>query len=125
MPLKQIFIILLLLVVQNADGQRPRLRDLRQHNAEEETTRSEPDYSNLYYWAAHPLKKDMADSIPSFLKNEKRDSAVDVFYIHPTTFTKNLTSGWNADINNKELNDQTHLRTKASASASGQAVLSG
>lgn len=107
---KQIFIVLLLLAVQNADGQRPRLREVRQHKAGEEKTTSEPDYSNLYFWAAHPLKKDPADSIPAFLKNEKRDSAADVFYIHPTTFTKDLTAGWNADLNNKVLNDQTDSR---------------
>ncbi|MBP8244688.1 MAG: DUF3089 domain-containing protein [Chitinophagaceae bacterium] len=47
-----------------------------------------PDFSQLDYWAAHPWKKDPSDSIPSFLKYEKRDSLADVFFLHPTTFTK-------------------------------------
>ena len=76
-----------------------------------------PDYNNLYYWAAHPLKKDIADSVPAFLRNEKRDSLVDVFYIHPTTFIKEmLRSPWNADVNNEELNlstDNTAIKNQA------------
>src|ERR1041385_3869146 len=47
-----------------------------------------PDYSDLNYWAAHPWKKDPSDSIPLPLRGEKRDSAVDVFFLHPTTHTK-------------------------------------
>src|SRR5689334_8718437 len=47
-----------------------------------------PDYSNLDYWAAHPWKHDLSDSIPLPLKNEIQDSVVDVFFLHPTTFTK-------------------------------------
>lgn len=47
-----------------------------------------PDYTQLDYWAAHPWKKDPADSIPAALQNEKRDSSADVFFLHPTTFTK-------------------------------------
>jgi hypothetical protein len=47
-----------------------------------------PDYGNLDYWSAHPWKKDPSDSIPLPLKNEARDSTADVFFLHPTTFTK-------------------------------------
>ena len=73
---------------------------------------AKPDYSNLYYWASHPAKHDAADSVPAFLKDEKRDTAADVFFIHPTTFTKNLmTAAWNADVNDEELNDYTDNRT--------------
>ena len=110
MQLRPIILFLLLLATLHAISQRPLLREFRSQKIEEKAAPSEPDYSNLYFWAAHPLKKDMADSIPSFLKSEKRDSAVDVFYIHPTTFTKDLTAGWNANLNNKELNDQTDIR---------------
>ncbi len=71
-----------------------------------------PDYSNLYYWAAHPLKKDPSDSIPAFCLNEKSDSLADVFYIHPTTFLKNMFSAsWNANVNDEELNSQTDKTT--------------
>lgn len=47
-----------------------------------------PDYSNLDYWAAHPWKWDPSDSVPAPLKHEKRDSVVDVFFLHPTIYTE-------------------------------------
>src|SRR5262245_24164584 len=51
-----------------------------------------PDYSNLDYWAAHPYKKDLADSVPYPLRtNYYTDSTVDVFFVHPTTFTDEST----------------------------------
>lgn len=70
---------------------------------------SAPDYSNLNYWAAHPWKKDPADSIPGPLQNEPVDSTVDVFFIHPTTLTSKKLKGkiWNADLNDGELNAKT------------------
>lgn len=72
-----------------------------------ETKNSTPDYSLLQYWAAHPLKKDPSDSVPAPLLNEPRDSSIDVFFIHPTTYTQELTDGWNADINNTYINAKT------------------
>jgi hypothetical protein len=45
-----------------------------------------PDYSLLNYWAAHPWKHDPSDSIPEPLINEVRDSVIDVFFVHPTTY---------------------------------------
>ena len=64
-----------------------------------------PDYSNLNYWAAHPSKKDPSDEVPSDLKNESKDTLADVFFIHPTTYTdRSMLMGWNADIDNEELN---------------------
>jgi hypothetical protein len=69
-----------------------------------------PDYANLQYWAAHPWKKDLSDSVPKLLKNEQRDSLVDVFFIHPTTYTG--TKLWvNADVNHAELNAKTDYST--------------
>jgi hypothetical protein len=65
-----------------------------------------PDYSNLDYWAAHPGKKDPSDSIPKVLQIMKRYSIVDVFFIHPTTYT-NSRIGWNADVNDPYLNTKT------------------
>jgi hypothetical protein len=47
-----------------------------------------PDYSDLNFWAAHPAKKDPADSIPGALKDEPVSSDADVFFVHPTTFTE-------------------------------------
>jgi hypothetical protein len=71
-----------------------------------------PDYSKLYYWAAHPLKNDPSDEVPIDLKNDVKDTLADVFFIHPTTYTdKNLRMGWNADIDNEALNKKTDNST--------------
>lgn len=67
-----------------------------------------PGYGNLNYWAAHPWKKDPSDSIPQPLKRESRDSLVDVFFLHPTSFTnKSDINKWNADIDDSYLNAKT------------------
>ncbi len=76
-------------------------------------TASSPDYSNIDYWAAHPYKKDPSDSVPKPLRKDYRpDSTIDVFFIHPTTYTDNTRSfGWNAPINNTELAVKTDYST--------------
>jgi hypothetical protein len=67
-----------------------------------------PNYSNLDYWAAHPWKHDPSDSVPAPLKNEIRDSAVDVFFLHPTTFTSNRKlENTNAGIDDDYINAKT------------------
>lgn len=67
-----------------------------------------PDYSQLNNWAAHPAKKDPADSVPTNIKNYVKDTSVDVFYIHPTSFTDpTITHLTNADINNDSINATT------------------
>lgn len=67
-----------------------------------------PDYSNLNYWASHPWKIDPADNIPSSIQNKNKDTLVDVFFIHPTTYTElSMPTGWNADINNESINRKT------------------
>ncbi len=67
-----------------------------------------PDYSNLDYWAAHPLKEDPSDEVPKDLQNQRSDTLADVFFIHPTTYTDSkMAMGWNADINNEKLNRKT------------------
>jgi len=72
-----------------------------------------PDYSDLYLWAAHPYKKDPADSVPKPLRiNHIIDSSVDVFFIHPTTYTNNqLPFGYNAPFNNNDINAKTDYTT--------------
>lgn len=69
-----------------------------------------PNYNNLDYWAAHPWKKDLSDSVPAPLRNEDRDSVVDVFFIYPTTYTGEK-KGVNADGNDAELNAKTDYTT--------------
>ena len=78
-----------------------------------------PDYSDLFYWAAHPNKTDPSDSTPLPYRNFTPDSTVDVFYIHPTTYTNptsinELLPGdsaeqkrWNASLNDTALNNKT------------------
>lgn len=72
-----------------------------------------PDYGNLDYWAAHPYKHDNSDSVPKPLReNYHPDSTVDVFFIHPTTYTsKEKEYGWNAPIDNDSLNAKTDYST--------------
>ncbi|MFL5807947.1 MAG: DUF3089 domain-containing protein [Flavisolibacter sp.] len=69
-----------------------------------------PDYNRLDYWAAHPWKQDPSDSVPAPLLNEQRDSVADVFFIYPTIYT-GPRDGWNADINDPELNSKIDYST--------------
>ena len=67
-----------------------------------------PDYNNLYYWAAHPGKKDPSDSVPlALLDKFSKDTIADVFFLHPTTLTSFDDSSWNADINDPFINAKT------------------
>jgi len=71
-----------------------------------------PDYSDLNDWAAHPWKWDYSDSAPAFLLHEVRDTSVDVFFLHPTTYTSNFeNSNMNADVNDSGLNRKTDITT--------------
>jgi len=77
-----------------------------------ETSGAEPEYSKLENWAASPFKDDASDSIPVFLKNEKRDTRADVFFIHPTSyFGEEETSPWNAGLNDAAVNKETDSRS--------------
>jgi hypothetical protein len=71
-----------------------------------------PDYGNLDNWAAHPWKHDASDSVPKPLRADYHpDSAVDIFFIHPTTYTDfSQPFGWNAPVDNAELNKATDNR---------------
>lgn len=67
-----------------------------------------PDYSNLDYWAAHPWKQDPSDSIPKPLRGQLTDSAVDVFFLYPTTYTKKgKPKNQNATIDDAYINAKT------------------
>ena len=67
-----------------------------------------PNYSDLNYWAAHPWKWDPSDSVPVPLRNEPKDSIVDVFFLHPTTYTSmKKMKGQNADIDDDYINAKT------------------
>lgn len=72
---------------------------------------SVPDYSLMEHWAAHPDKKDMADQVPGEgLKDYQSSSQVDVFFLHPTTYTRK-GKVWNADLRDAKLNEKTDETT--------------
>jgi Protein of unknown function (DUF3089) len=74
-----------------------------------------PDYNQLYYWAAHPALHDPSDSTPAAYRHFSKDSSVDVFFLHPTTYTRDkdvegkpyTMQYWNAAINDAALNAKT------------------
>ncbi len=69
-----------------------------------------PDYSDLENWAAHPDKKDPADQTPCpDMKDGQSGAAVDVFFLHPTTYTGALRSqrDWNAAVDDAATNKKT------------------
>jgi hypothetical protein len=71
-----------------------------------------PDYGDLNYWAAHPWKRDPSDSIPLPLRTEVVDSSVDVFFLHPTTYTRARKSKkHNASIDDDYINAKTDYST--------------
>ena len=71
------------------------------------------DYGDIKNWAAHPEKPDLADGVPVFsLENRQADALVDVFFVHPTTYTgKIIERSWNASIDDIKINDSTDNST--------------
>lgn len=70
-----------------------------------------PDYRDSNDWAAHPLKKDLADEVPAPLRSQYQpDSSVDVFYLHPTTLTEEKKPEWNGSLLDTLLNRKTDSR---------------
>ena len=96
--------LLLLLLFSSCSDKYLAYKNLYQFKSENK----KPDFSNLNYWAAHPLKWDPSDSIPKPLRKEKRDTFVDVFFLHPTIYTMELEdSSLNADIDDPYINAKT------------------
>lgn len=76
------------------------------YNFKSET--GKPDYDKLDYWAAHPWKWDPSDSVPKPLRGVPQDSLVDVFFLHPTTYTtKSKKRKPNAVIDDSYVNAKT------------------
>ncbi len=80
-----------------------------------------PDYAEKRFWAALPSEKDPADQLPlrSDFTDTQATAQADVFFIHPTTYTKEPTSEhpWNADLEDAALNlftDQSTILNQAS-----------
>lgn len=104
-------IILVLLVFELLVSCSPKISG-KAINYQFKNKNSQPDYSNLNYWAASPFKYDPSDDIPKGLKDKNKDSLADVFFIYPTTYTDSkMPEGWNADINDEALNQKTDNST--------------
>jgi len=69
------------------------------------------DYTLLKNWAAHPFIKDLSDSLPIGINALSNNKNVDVFFVHPTTFTDKKDIAFNADLDNTVLNDYTDKST--------------
>lgn len=102
------FSVLLIICLTSCSDKYLAFKDRYQFKSKD----GKPDFSDLHYWAAHPWKWDPSDSIPAPLKSNLRDSAVDVFFIHPTMYTMKLKPGkMNADIDNDYINAKTDYST--------------
>lgn len=71
-----------------------------------------PDYRDLRMWAAHPEKLDPADSIIAGRPPLIPAGPVDIFFLHPTTYTGHRGEDrWNAPIDDTDLNKRTDQST--------------
>lgn len=74
-------------------------------------TPAPPDYARLENWAAHPDKTDPADLSPSptTAPNLQAEAAVDVIFLHPTTYTGDRRDErqWNAALDFSYTNQKT------------------
>ncbi|MBK8702813.1 MAG: DUF3089 domain-containing protein [Saprospiraceae bacterium] len=68
-----------------------------------------PDYAKEANWAALPDRVDNADRRPSAgLPDNQLGSAVDVFFLHPTTYTGDKgQKNWNGPVDDPKLNKKT------------------
>lgn len=82
-----------------------------------------PDYRAEANWAALPHRADSADQVPPGASpDQQATAAVDVFFLHPTNFSKG--KAWNGDLTDASLNqnnDTWAIRHQASIfNASGR-----
>ena len=86
----------------------------------EDTRHTPPDYANPDHWAALPEKEDDADVTPGGLDvDHQASAAVDVFFIHPTTYYK--SDHWLQPLEDADANkilDEGVLRNQASVFSS-------
>jgi Protein of unknown function (DUF3089) len=106
--------LLFLLIITSAFACKRQPVALKSHFSSENIP-PVPDYSKPECWAALPTKLDSADAIPkkSNLKDEQSNAQVDVFFIHPTIFTKEPQNkyDWNADVNDNQMNQNVDNST--------------
>lgn len=69
-------------------------------------------YDRESNWAALPQLDDLSDEVPGPLQAAyQKDTSVDVFFIHPTTFTGKFDGRWNASVEDADLNRKTDEST--------------
>ncbi|MBM0104242.1 DUF3089 domain-containing protein [Steroidobacter sp. S1-65] len=67
-----------------------------------------PDYSREQSWAALPNRVDSADALPAIgVMDQQASAAVDVFFIHPTTYFG--TDNWNQSVDDARVNQLTDM----------------
>ena len=111
--LQKIFTITILLLVISSCARIPKKQFSKTPQP------AAPDYAKAENWAALPSVKDEADKTPHpDLKDNQLSSEADVFWLHPTTYTKKMGNNkWNAPTNNPKLNkktDEGSIRNQAS-----------
>ena len=104
-PIYPITIIFLALLASSCSNSYQKLAANYQINK----ASTSPNYSDVAYWAAHPAIHDPSDSVPApLLASYNQDTAVDVFFIHPTTYLgTEKPFGLNADISDALLAART------------------
>ena len=71
-----------------------------------------PDYSQQADWLASPFKDDPSDYAPGGKGRIVSDSAVDIFFLFPTSFQAELTDGtWNASLDDPKVNNESLSRS--------------
>ncbi len=102
-----LLLVLLLFIAVDASAQAQERRTDIEVAFADSPVPAAPIYSDTTNWCSLPNKNDLSDLIPkgADLEDRQADADVDVFYIHPTTLLQG--DEWNADVNNKELNDRT------------------
>ncbi|MGZ3883811.1 MAG: DUF3089 domain-containing protein [Bacteroidia bacterium] len=74
-----------------------------------------PNYARSKFWTALPQKKDSADFAVKGLRDEQSSAAVDVFFVHPTTYI--VGNHANANVEDSAIISQTdRFPTKYQAS---------
>ncbi len=84
---------------------------IRPANFQNTSVPDTPDYNNTGHWASLPGMDDMADLSPDPKFPDLQATAIaDVFFIHPTIFTKR-SNAWNASLADERLNRETDEST--------------
>lgn len=82
---------------------------------------SAPNYSDDYYWLAHPAKQDSSDLMPANIDKTKDlvDKPVDVFFIHSTGYVG--PGGWNSNMaaENSEMQSTEYMLTSMASIFNG------